>query len=173
MSDLRLVEPSIEYKEQYLDMIQEWKLTGERMVPFTLRIDCSDFDSFLNELHKLRYEPIENERMVNSTTYWLVNSKCRVLGAVNIRHKLNKNLLNIGGHIGYGIRPSERQKGYATKQLTLALIKAKEMGIRKALVTCDKGNVGSAKTILNNGGILDSEALIDGKWIQRYWIEIR
>lgn len=91
----------------------------------------------------------------------------------SIRHRLNEHLLRIGGHIGYGIRPSERNKGYATMQLALALDKAKEMGLTRVLLTCDKYNIGSAKTIINNGGILDSEDIIDGIEIQRYWIELK
>lgn len=172
MNDLRLIEPSIEYREAYLDMIQEWQATGERMIPFTLRIDCTDFNAFLQEIQRQKTGQHLNERTVNNTTYWLIDSTNRVLGAINIRHKLNEHLLHIGGHIGYGIRPSARNQGYATKQLALGLIKAKEMGLTRVLITCDKDNIGSAKTIINNGGVLDSEAIVDGKEIQRYWIEL-
>lgn len=87
--------------------------------------------------------------------------RCQTSGSSN-RH--------IGGHIGYGIRPSERRKGYATVLLNLALIKARELGIQRALVTCDRDNIGSAKTIMNNGGVLDSEDEVDGTIIQRYWV---
>ncbi|WP_025028447.1 GNAT family N-acetyltransferase [Caldalkalibacillus mannanilyticus] len=173
MKDLRLVEPSEEYKAEYLNMIQEWEKTGERMVPFTLRYDCSDFTLFLQEMNHLKVGENVNERTGNSSTFWLVHSNKKVVGAVNIRHKLNDSLREIGGHIGYGIRPSERNKGFATLQLALALIKAREMGLDRVLVTCDKENIASAKTIVNNGGRLDSEGLVDGMLIQRYWIEMK
>lgn len=172
MNDLKLVEPTKAYQTEYLDMIEEWKATGEKMVPFTLRFDCSDFDVFLQAIQHQKEGQFENENMANNTTYWLVNSSRRILGAVNIRHHLTPSLLEIGGHIGYGIRPSERKKGYATKILSLALLKAKEMGIDRALLTCDKENIGSAKTMINNGGVLDSEAVVNGVEIQRYWIDI-
>lgn len=172
MDELILVEPSREYQTEYLEMIEEWKATGERMVPFTLRYDCSDFDTFLGEIQHQK-EGHLNETFANNTTFWLINKDRKVLGAVNIRHYLTPSLLEIGGHIGYGIRPSERRKGYATKILSLALIKAKEMGIDRALLTCDKDNIGSAKTMINNGGILDSEAIVNGMEIQRYWIDIK
>lgn len=107
------------------------------------------------------------------STYWLVNQNNRVIGAVNIRHRLTEKLLQTGGHIGYGIRPSERRKGYATKLLALSLEKVMELGITKVLVTCDENNIGSAKTILNNGGIEDSSfAEEDGNIVRRFWIEI-
>jgi predicted acetyltransferase len=111
---------------------------------------------------------------VENSTYWLVHPSGRVLGGVNIRHRLNEHLATSGGHIGYGIRPSERRKGYAAEQLRLALDIMGEMGIRKVLIVCDKDNPGSARTILKNGGALDSEAEDPetGKLFQRYWIEL-
>ncbi len=74
------------------------------------------------------------------------------VGAVNIRHVLNDALLRGSGHIGDGIRPSERRKGYATAMIALALEECKKLGIKKVLMTCDKNNIGSAKSIINNGG---------------------
>ena len=62
-----------------------------------------------------------------------------------------------GGHIGDGIRPSERRKGYATAMIGLALEECRKLGINKVLMTCDKTNIGSAKSIMNNGGVLESE----------------
>lgn len=95
------------------------------------------------------------------------------MGAVNIRHYLTDYLLQYAGHIGDGIRPSERKKGYATAMISLALEECKKMGIQRVLMCCDKDNVGSAKSIIYNGGILENE-LIDeeGKVVQRYWIAL-
>ncbi len=96
-----------------------------------------------------------------------------MIGAVNIRHRLTKRLLDRGGHIGYGIRPSERQKGYATKLLSLSLQKTRELGLEKVLVTCDEHNIASEKTILNNGGVPDTNFIEeDGNVIKRFWIEL-
>ena len=79
-----------------------------------------------------------------------------------------------GGHIGDGIRPSERRKGYATLMIKLALEECKKRGINRVLMTCDKDNIGSAKSIMNNGGVLENEIIgEDGKTIQRYWINIK
>jgi predicted acetyltransferase len=67
------------------------------------------------------------------------------------------HILLSGGHIGFGVRPSERRNGYGAKMLALALEKCRELAIEKALVTCDAENIGSAKTIMKNGGVLESE----------------
>jgi predicted acetyltransferase len=81
-------------------------------------------------------------------------------------------LADRGGHIGYGIRPSERKKGYATEILRQALDIMKDLNINKVLITCDKENIGSAKTIIKNGGILESEGVSDESVFQRYWIDM-
>ena len=95
-----------------------------------------------------------------------------MVGAVNIRHDLNDYLLKYGGHIGDGIRPSERRKGYATEMIRLALEECRELGLTRVLMTCDKNNIGSAKSIIRNGGILENEVLGEGSIKQRYWIAL-
>ena len=91
---------------------------------------------------------------------------------IDIRHRLNDYLLNFGGHIGYSVRKSDRQKGYATEMLALALKECKKMGMKRILLTCDKDNIASAKTILSNGGILENEVEEGDTITQRYWINI-
>jgi predicted acetyltransferase len=74
----------------------------------------------------------------------------------------------------YSVRPSERRKGYATEMLRLGLMKLKDLGVSKVLLTCDKDNIGSAKVIQNNKAILENELLDEDtkKIIQRYWIKM-
>lgn len=88
-----------------------------------------------------------------------------------MRHYLTEEMLINAGHIGDGIRPSERRKGYATAMIGLALKEAKELGIDRVLMCCDKENIGSAKSIMKNGGILENEVLVNGVVEQRYWIQ--
>jgi len=94
------------------------------------------------------------------------------VGAVNIRHYLNEVLLQKGGHIGDGVRPSERRKGIATRMISLALDECKKLCIDRVLMVCNKDNIGSAKSIMNNGGILENEIVSDGTVLQRYWIDL-
>lgn len=170
---LYLTKPSVILKEEYLSFYKEWIESGETIVPWVIEKDPSNFEEMVQFL-------MDNEKGVNipdgwvpDSTYWLLNNEKRIIGAVNIRHQLTELLFNSGGHIGYGIRPSERRKGYATKLLSLSLEKAKELGIKKVLVVCDKTNVGSLKVITNNNGIPDSDFVEDdGNIVKRFWIEL-
>ncbi len=110
---------------------------------------------------------------VAQTTYWLIDTN-EFIGRVSIRHMLTDYLLQEGGHIGYDIRPSKRKLGYGKKILALSLPKAKELGIKKILVTCNETNLGSKKIIEANGGILENRLhLHPGKPAKlRYWITV-
>ena len=113
------------------------------------------------------------EGLVPDSTFFCFDVERDIMvGAVNVRHYLNEALLLNGGHIGDGVRPSERRKGVATKMIGLALQECKRLGINKVLMVCDKDNVGSAKSILNNGGVLENEVNVDGVIEQRYWITL-
>jgi predicted acetyltransferase len=172
-NEVILIKPTTELKDEYLSFYQEWKVSGEDMVPWVISKDPSDFQGMVQSL--LESERGENipDHWVPDSTYWLLNEDKRIIGAVNIRHRLTEKLFNTGGHIGYGIRPTERKKGYATRLLALTLEKVKGLGITKALITCDENNIGSAKTILNNGGIPDTSYIeVDGNVVKRFWIEI-
>lgn len=161
----------MEYESEYLSFYQEWKESGEDMVPWVISKDPSNFQEMVISLLDSEQGKNIPSNWVPDSTFWLVNEDKRVIGAVNIRHRLTDKLFNCGGHIGYGIRPSERRKGYATKLLSLSLEKARELSILKVLVVCDEDNTGSKKTILNNGGIPDTDFIEeDGNIVKRYWI---
>jgi len=171
--ELILVKPNESLKNQYLDMINEWKNHEEDIIPWSLNFDSSNFSLMIKKLEGYsKGEGLENG-FVESSTYWMINKSNRIIGAIDIRHRLNDHLLFRGGHIGYGIRPSERKKGYATMMLSLALEVCRTMGISKVLITCAKDNIGSVKTIVNNGGILNSEGTDGGEYFQRYWVDLK
>ncbi|MBL4932154.1 GNAT family N-acetyltransferase [Clostridium sp. YIM B02565] len=166
------MRPNIDMQEEYFDFINEWKKDGQDIVPYSARLLDMDYKEWLEKTYMYEKEETCLKDFVPAHTYFLVNENKRILGAINIRHRLNDYLLNYGGHIGYGIRPTERRKGYASVMLELALPIAKKLGINKALITCDKNNLGSAKTIIKNGGVLENEVKEDGEITQRYWINL-
>ena len=88
--------------------------------------------------------------------------------------RLTDALKREGGHIGYGIRPKERGKGYGTILLSKTLEKAKDLGLERVLLTCDKSNIASARVIIKNEGKFDSEEFLEekGAYFQRYWIDV-
>ncbi|MBM7095123.1 GNAT family N-acetyltransferase [Bacillus sp. H-16] len=166
-----LVSPTVELEEEYLSFYEEWKESGEDMIPWVIEKDPADFEEMVRDLHNQAKGIDLKKGWVPDSTFWLVDDTRRVIGAVNIRHGLTEFLLNGGGHIGYGIRPSERRKGYATKLLALSLEKTKDLGIQNVLVVCDEGNTGSLRTIVKNGGIPEKDYIEeDGNVVKRFWI---
>ena len=170
--ELELLRATSEMEEQYYDFITDWQNNTEVIVPYAARLLDMDYKTWLQRTYIIENKDTCPMPIVPAHTYFLVQENKRIIGAVNIRHYLNDYLFNFGGHIGYGVRPSERKKGYASLMLSMALPIAKELGISKALITCDRNNAGSAKTIIKNGGVLENEVVEDGEVTQRYWIEI-
>lgn len=170
-NNIRLVAPSTDLEKEYLSFYNEWKSTGEEMIPWVIQKDPSNFENMVKFLKANQSGENLPEGWVPDSSYWLIDDSNKILGAVNIRHSLTEKLLNCGGHIGYGIRPSDREKGYATQILALALEKSKELGIDRVLVCCDATNIGSEKVILKNGGIRDTDYVEeDGNIVHRFWI---
>lgn len=171
--NVALQRPSIDLKAEYISFYEDWVNSGEVMVPWVISKDPADFNAMIEFLFNSEKAEHLPEGWVPASTYWLVTDSQKVVGAVNIRHSLTEGLLHAGGHIGYGIRPSERRKGYATKLLALSLSKARELGIQRALVVCDESNLGSEKVIRNNGGIQDTSFIDEnGNVILRFWIDL-
>ncbi len=110
---------------------------------------------------------------VTGTYLWMVDLDRRgaevVLGRISLRHELTPWLLEVGGHIGYAVRPSARRRGVATAALALMREVAAEHGIESALVTCDLDNVGSRRVIEANGGVLED---VRGAKL-RFWVPTR
>lgn len=103
---------------------------------------------------------------------WLIDNE-EFVGRVLVEHKLPEKLSEFVGSIHYIIRPSKRKLGYGDQALKLGLIKAKELGLEKVLITCEDKNAGSIKIIENNNGILENKTKLDGKLVRRYWIKLK
>ena len=166
--------PGERWKHSYLSLVQEFRANREPLIPFVLDFPTDDFGTFLENLSNCSAGKALPGNFVPHTTYWLVDENDAVVAVSNLRHRLTDSLRVEGGHVGYGVRPSARRCGYGARILAETLKKAKEHGIDRALLTCAKTNSGSAKIIVKNGGVLDSEEFIPTRdaVVQRYWILI-
>ncbi len=103
-------------------------------------------------------------------TFLIAEHDGQLIGRSSIRHALNDFLFNVGGHIGYGVRPTFRRRGFATEILRQSLELISELGVTEVLVTCDDDNVGSYKVIESQGGVLENRVEFEGSLKRRYWI---
>lgn len=172
---MRLVFPTLEYKEKAIAFIEEFgdtEIDGSGSLDAMLK--TATYEDWLSKvINDIDVANIAPGRVPALTYFYVREDDDKVVGMTNIRLRLNDFLRTQGGHIGYCIRPSERRKGYATSMLREALRVCGTMGIDKVIVTCDVVNIASAKTIQNNGGVLDSEfySEVFGTDIQRYIID--
>jgi predicted acetyltransferase len=158
-------------------MVKEFQEEDNPNAQYYMRLDIAELK---DDFHKFLEREKDHRQGLNlpfgyvpSTNFWILDlDKEKVVGLVSLRHELNDNLRNYGGHIGYNIRKPERGKGYGTKALELALVKAKEIGLNKALVTCDHDNFASKKIIEKNGGEFETmNTMPSGRKKLLYWIE--
>ncbi len=181
METLELLKPKIELIEDYLAMLAESLVLGEdRQLGYLQRlverIGASE-QQYAAYLQRLAHEEQGiglPSGIVPQTTYWLVRDGVRIIGESRLRHYLTPTLRIEGGHIGYFIRYSERRKGYGTQILAHVLEKAREVSLDRVLVTCDTDNIGSARIIRKNGGVLVGEGTSPrtGKPVSQYWITL-
>ena len=166
--------PSIERKEDALDYIREFQEYGSQIHGvggLDSRVD--NYEEWLLKLEEDKTR-VPTEERVPAETYFLVReSDNRIVGMVNIRLVLNSILKHSGGHIGYSIRPTERRKGYNKMNLYLALERCKEHGIKEVMLSCDKDNLGSKRTMLALGGVLQKEYEDLGLIEQNYIINVK
>ena len=172
MDELLLLRPSKELQAQAEEYKLEHLTFGENELHGGALFDRLPFDEWLELVQKNSSEETVSPNWVVSSTFFVVRiMDNRIVGMLDIRHTLNDFLREYGGHIGYGVRPTERRKGYATQILKLGLDYCREIGLAKVMLACYKDNVASGKTILRFGGVLEREFVYtDGKTVQVYWI---
>lgn len=176
MKSLKLIKPTKDFEEQVLKIVQEFVDDGTTLYwVWWLKRFVDNYDGWLKYLKQNEQEETVDINRVPANQYILINeSDNKVIGFINTRLRINDSLLQHWGHIWYSIRPSERQKHYATAQLFTVLKIYKDLWIEKVLLTCDESNIWSAKTIQNCWWILENEIIdpIDWELVQRYWINI-
>jgi predicted acetyltransferase len=165
-----LVAPTSRVRESFLAAMAEFTAEGRgggsdhTMIGAEVREHGAIWaspDAFERFVQSVRAQAREDsprpEGFVPSTTLWWVAGR-EYLGRIAIRHRLTPQLEERGGHIGYDVRPSARRRGHATAMLRAALPFARELGIDRALLTCEVPNVASRKVIESNGGVADGRS---------------
>ncbi len=154
----KLVKPSVKYKKGFLEDFLPREVMTESYDTTNISKGklANNFPEFIKRLNLQSEGEYLKPGYVNQTIFWLADGS-RYLGEADVRHQLNGHLKKIGGHIGYYIRPNERQKGYGKLILKLALKKAKSLGIENVVITCDITNLGSKKIIESNGGKFEAK----------------
>lgn len=175
MEELKLILPTIEYKEQIEEYKRKMLEAGSSMDGCgPLRHD--DFETWLKKCNDWRKGENLPDGFVQATQYICVRKKDnKIVGMLQIRHKLNDHMLSFAGHIGDSVAVDERRKGYGKRLLALGLRKCKQLGIERVLVLCKDTNVASRKCIIANGGKYEDTRVGQEKGqsvnLERYWID--
>lgn len=173
-----LIQPRGDLRRSFAEAMDEFRAEGRgseddhSMIGgylLTRAAEWSSDEAFRAFAASIRAQVLEDtprpEGYVPVTELWWVDGDA-FLGRIGIRHRLTPGLLEMGGHIGYDVRPSARRRGHATEMLRQTLAIAHRMGIDPALITCDVDNAGSRTVIERNGGVLEDERA--GKL--RFWV---
>lgn len=181
----RLMRPTAAFpalRDSFLDGLRELRAEGRPLHLRTAEAGLLDaradeidarFDAFLADLRRRETAGQQPAGLVPESFFWLVDAT-GFIGRASIRHELNDDLRLVGGHIGYEIRPTRRRQGHGTRILTLALDRARDLGLREVLLTCDADNTGSRRIIEANGGVLENEVPVPNSATRklRFWIAV-
>lgn len=175
---MRLVLPDLIYKEKAIEFINEFyeynsDINGSGALDSYL--EKSTYEEWIKKvLADIDIANIPQPRVPALTYFYVREEDDKIIGMINLRLALNDFLQKEGGHIGYCIRPAERQKHYATDMLSEALKIYTTLGIKEVIISCDKSNVASANVIKNCKGELETEFYSEAfkEVIQKYIIKL-
>ena len=155
--------------------IEDYKnefITNNEIIQGAANMAALSISEWVQFAENTKYKETVTPGFVTAHTFFALdnNNNNKIVGIINARHELNDYLLNFGGHIGYSVRKSERRKGYGKKMLNYTSEFLFSLGLEKILITCDKNNIASKRTIESCGGILENEVIEETRTTLRYWI---
>lgn len=171
-----LVKPDLMHFEQFQEMMKEWHESKTQINPWFLSLPSDTLEDFEKLIQNLDQCERGNQdlKFASSSSFFVMDEKDNLIGAASLRHYLTISSLNSWGHIGYGVRPNQRNHGYGTQILKSALKEAKKLKIHKVLVSAYTTNIYSCQIIESCGGILENtvpDPEDPNKLINRYWIK--
>ena len=178
MEQFYLELPSKNRKDQILDYLNEiiiYNSETNGLGALSKIIDGYSFEEALEICLNMQYKKYAKKLGKSQVKTFLLIRKNddKIIGCINIRWNLTKYMKKYSGNIGYGIRPTERQKGYNKINLYLGLLEAKKLNLNKVMLVCETNNLPSSKTIEALGGILERKEIDpnDGVLTSYYWID--
>ena len=160
----KLIFPSLKHRENAIDFINEFHEFGSQIngtADLDEYIKNNNYEAWLNKVEDFRGRMnIPADRVPALTYFYIREEDQKIVGMVDIRLELNDFLRKEGGHIGYCVRPTERNKHYATNMLKEALKILNDQGINEAVITCASDNKASIAVIENCGGVLEAECAV-------------
>lgn len=179
MEKFYLERPTIERKKEIIEYLDEFVKYGSDINgsgSLDKIYDGYTFEEALDRCLKMEDEEYAKSvgRCQGKTFLLIRENDNKIVGTINVRWNLSKEMLQFGGHIGYGIRPTERRKGYNKINLYLGMIEAKKVGLDNVMLDCDVNNLGSDKTLKALGGKLERTEIdpFDGILTNVYWFNV-
>lgn len=171
---LKLVLPNKKYLKSYQNFCRDFIKNGKTedyRKGYIKQLEVSKKSEFFKRLKQDGQDKNLPKGTVPQTQYWAIANN-KVVGRVNLRHRLNKRMKEGVGHIGSAVRPSEQGKGYATEMVFQILKKAKKLGLKKVLRIADSDNIPSRKLIEKTGGVFKKEVAFEGVKVRHYWVTL-
>ena len=179
MEKFNLERPSFERKDEIIEYINEFveynsEINGTGGLDKI--IEGYTFEQALERC--LSMEDANYAKKINrcqSKTFLLIRENDnRIVGTINVRLNLTEAMKRFGGNIGYGIRPTERRKGYNKINLYLGMQEAKKLGLDRVMLDCDVNNLGSDRTLKALGGVLERTEVNpeDNILTNVYWFDV-
>lgn len=180
MEKFYLEKPSVDRKREimeYINELAEYNSDTNGIGALSKIFEGYTFEQALQRcLNMENKDYAEKWGRCQSRTFLLIRENDnKIVGAINIRWNLSESMLQFGGHIGYGIRPTERRKGYNKINLYLGMLEAEKIGLDKVMLDCDVNNIGSDKTLKALGGKLERTEIdpSDGILTNVYWFDLK
>ncbi len=161
---MKLVWPSAEYLPGYVYALQQgWSPDNTRPEAGRELLEriAEDPTRFLSEQvdREAKAPPVilpDGSKVPRLPGYaqWMWDGE--FCGAIGFRWQPGSNELppHCLGHIGYGVVPWKRRRGYATQALKLLLPQVRQEGLTYVELVADEDNIPSQRVIEANGGLL-------------------